>query len=95
MSGREISGSTVDRVEFLIHLTDAHVPPIRPVGHHLVADGLSEVILGELGAPAKFVIDLARLDSLELREQLQAQGTRVLLAVGDVRDCLVGLGGVK
>lgn len=84
-----------DRPEFLIHLADAHVTPIRPVGHHLVPDCLPAVLVGKLGAPAELVVDLARLDALELREQLQAQGTRVLLAVGDVCDRLVGLGGVK
>lgn len=84
-----------ERVEFLVHLTDAHVLPIRPVGDHFVPKGLPAVCFRELGAPAELVVDLARLDPLELRKQLQAQRARVLLAVGDVCDRLIALGGVK
>lgn len=84
-----------ERVEFLVHLTDAHVLPIRPVGDHFVPKGLPAVCFGELGAPAELVIDLACLYPLELREQLQAQRTGVLLTVGDICDSLIALGAVE
>jgi hypothetical protein len=71
------------RASTLIHLINGLAVAICRLGD---AAGLLRVGLGHGRAPAELVLDLSELDALELSEQLDANGTGVLLAGGDVGD---------